>query len=1133
MADRPSRASVAPASRRPIEPSSAGHRPPILAEDYGGCPTREGSPNEGRKVAIRYVADGAAGQGQTGRRSAGLFEQNRLVISRRVDRVFAGLMAFQWIAGIMAAVFLSPRAWDGDVGRVHSHVWAAVLVGGLVASLPVALALLRPGAASTRHVIAAGQMLMGALLIHLSGGRIETHFHIFGSLAFLALYRDWRVLITASAVAAIDHLLRGLFWPQSVYGVLAASGWRWAEHVGWVVFEDVVLVGSCRQGVREMREVADRQAQLEATREGIEATVRERTEALRETTERVLEGEARTRAILGAAADGIVTFDDRGIVESLNDAAEAIFGLAPGEMVGREIASLIPAVAGLAGDEAACHPRDGPAVRSGREVEGRRRDGSRFAMDMAVSEALVGGRRLSVAIVRDITERKRAEEVLRARTRDLESAQAQLTASAEFAAALNQSEVLATYRAALRSLSRTLGVPAAVVYAVGDDGRAVARCAVGLDSRMLDSDRFSGDGLPAEVARTGEIQTLAGPFDSSDLRIRVGLGEVELSAVVGWPIVSNRRCIGVLLTAHVSPPTADHRTFLLSGLDQLAIRMGGFRVEEQRARLLADLQAQSKALEAAKGEAERASRVKSEFLANMSHELRTPMNSIMGFTQRLIRKLGGTIQERELDALRTVDRNAKHLLGLINSILDLSKIEAGKMELQKVRLDLTAAIREVAEQGASLVDNKPVEVVLDLPEGPIHIDGDRVALKQMILNLLSNGIKYTDRGTVTIGLGVTVDDKLGQVARVAVRDTGVGIKPEDRGRLFRQFTQLDGSPTRKVGGTGLGLVITDQYVRMHGGRIDVASEYGRGSEFAVLLPLQAAPAVAETREAGPAPASTPILPEANGPSPPAEPAPATESGPTAAGVTILCVDDAPDILKYLQLTFQDVGYEVVLAGDHDGALRGARGRRPDLICLDLKMPGRDGFDVMRSLREDPELASVPILVVSAGGEERRAIGAGARSYLSKPVDADGLVAAVRCLLGSEVGGVLIVEDSPDTTELLASALVENGLTVRTAANGREGLDRLAEAVPSAIILDLMMPVMDGFAFLEQLKGHPDWERIPVVVLSAKILEPDERLGLRRSVAAILTKGGDDPTSVIDALLKAALPGRRLAREVAT
>ena len=605
---------------------------------------------------------------------------------------------------------------------------------------------------------------------------------------------------------------------------------------------------------------------------------------------------------------------------------------------------MIPALTHLGGDSAAPHPRDGRVGRVGREVEGRRRDGSRFAMDIAISEALVGGRRLSVAIVRDITERKRAEE----------------------------------------------------------------------------------------------------------------------------------------------------------------------------------------ALEAAKGEAERSSRVKSEFLANMSHELRTPMNSIMGFTQRLIRKLGGTIQEREMDALRTVDRNAKHLLGLINNILDLSKIEAGKMELQKVRLDLAAAVREVAEQGASLVDGKPVEVVLEIPDEPIDLDGDRVALKQVVLNLLSNGIKYTDRGTVTIKLGVARDDQLGQVARIAFLDTGVGIKPEDRGRLFKQFTQLDGSPTRKVGGTGLGLVITDQYVRMHGGRIDVSSEYSRGSEFAVLLPLQIGPPIPETRELPPATATVTPAPPAT-----AETDLPSRDASTAPGVMILCVDDEPDILKYLQLTFQDAGYEVALAEDHDGALRGARHRRPDLICLDLNMPGRNGFDVMKSLREDPELANIPVLVVSASSEKQRALSAGASSFLTKPVHADTLVAAVRGLLGSKVGSVLIVEDNPDTTELLSSTLAEHGMRVRTASNGREGLDRLSEELPTAIVLDLMMPVMDGFAFLEQFRLGPDWSGVSVIIHSAKILEPEELVRLGRSVAAILTKGGDDTMSVIDAVFKASPPRLRRPLEVVT
>jgi len=201
--------------------------------------------------------------GSASRRAGDLFAEYQLEIYKRTDRLFAGLMGFQWIAGIIFALWVSPLAWAGSESRTHVHVWAAVFLGGAICLFPALLGMLRPGEASTRYTIAVAQMLMGALLIHLTGGRIETHFHVFGSLAFLAFYRDWRVLIPATVVVALDHLLRGIFWPQSVYGVLVASQWRWLEHAAWVVFEDVILIVSCRRSIAEMQDTAERTAALE------------------------------------------------------------------------------------------------------------------------------------------------------------------------------------------------------------------------------------------------------------------------------------------------------------------------------------------------------------------------------------------------------------------------------------------------------------------------------------------------------------------------------------------------------------------------------------------------------------------------------------------------------------------------------------------------------------------------------------------------------------------------------------------------------------------------------------------------------------------------------------------------------
>jgi signal transduction histidine kinase/CheY-like chemotaxis protein/CHASE3 domain sensor protein len=732
------------------------------------------------------------------------------------------------------------------------------------------------------------------------------------------------------------------------------------------------------------------------------------------------------------------------------------------------------------------------------------------------------------SVEREMGERRRSEAAL-----------SRLASATEFAAALNQNGMLDTYQAALRCINRVAGIPLAVVYDVGREDKPEPRCAVGPDQLPLEASMFAGDGLPAAVMRTGAVEVLAGPFSVPELRLRFGIGEVTIRSVVGWPILFQDRCIGALVTAHLGPLDDERRGFVTAALGQLAVRMHGFQVEQHRLKLLTDLQVQSQALETARHDAERASRVKSEFLANMSHELRTPMNSIMGFTQRLLKKLGATLPERELDALQTVDRNAKHLLRLINSILDLSKVEAGKVEIQRTHFDLRLVIREAADQSAPLADGKPVAVKLELPDREVPFDGDRALLGQVVLNLLSNGIKFTVQGTVTIALDEAQDETLGRVARIAVRDTGIGIKAGDRARLFQEFTQLDGSTTRKAGGTGLGLVISARFVHLHGGRIEVASEHGRGSEFTVLLPLEARSShdspdpmrYDDTRTVDANTVGSPVpsrsfaqgddatirvdLPHLKtvrfGCEPPSE-----RGLPRA---TILCVDDQPDILKFLKLTFEDAGYEVQVACDYDGALKRARAGHPDLICLDLCMPGKDGFQVMNALRDDPGLARVPVVVVSISREEARVLAAGARCYLAKPVESDDLVATVREILALERGSVLVVEDDPDTLRLLATTLAEHGLHVRTACNGREALDRLAEATPDAIVLDLMMPVMDGLTFLGHIQRDPVWSKIPVVILTAKTLEPAELAQLNQLGAAILTKGRLDTEQVVDAILR--------------
>jgi signal transduction histidine kinase len=486
------------------------------------------------------------------RRSAALFAVYQHDIYRRTDRLFAGLMAFQWLLGIAFALLVSPLTWEGDQSSTHLHVWAAVFLGGVISLFPALLGWFRAGHDSTRHIIAVAQMLMGALLIHLTGGRIETHFHVFGSLAFLAFYRDWRVLVPATIVVALDHMLRGMFWPQSVYGVMVASEWRWLEHSAWVAFEDIFLVMACLRSVTEMRETANRTA--------------------------TLEHEVRTRLEAETAA------------REANDRSDGLLQVA---------------------------------------VEAR------------------------------------------------------------------------------------------------------------------DAERHNA---------------------------------VRLSALVEELRVTQRQ-------------------------------------------------------------AEAATRAKSEFLASMSHELRTPLNAIILYSELLqeeARDHGGDAAIGDLQRIRS---SGKHLLELINGILDLSKIEAGKMGLEIERFDVKTMIESLADTVAPLVEKNRNVLVVRCADDLGELNGDLTKTRQILLNLLSNAGKFTTDGTVT------VDVHRGALSgapcvEFVVADTGVGMSEQQSRSVFEPFTQADVTTTRKYGGTGLGLAIVARFCELMGGSITVDTHLGAGSTFIVKLPLE-------------------------------------------------------------------------------------------------------------------------------------------------------------------------------------------------------------------------------------------------------------------------------------------------------
>jgi two-component system, sensor histidine kinase and response regulator len=455
-------------------------------------------------------------------RAESLFRTHQQSIYRQTDRMFAYLMAAQWVAGIVFALLVAPRTWAGSSSQVHVHVWAAVVIGGLVSVFPAALALWRPGAASTRYTVATAQMLMSALLIHLTGGRIETHFHVFGSLAFLAFYRDWRVLVPATVVVAADHALRGYFWPESVYGVVLPSEWRWIEHAAWVIFEDLFLVISCVRGTRELRAIGVQTANL----------------------------------------------------ESVN------------------------------------------------------RDQARRAIEL---------------------------------------------------------------------------------------GELVAR------------------------------------------------------------------------------------------------------------------------LRLTQAQAEAATQAKNEFVANMSHELRTPLNAITLYSELLQEDAVDAGRPSEVEDLGRIQMASKHLLGLINGILDLSKVEAGKMEVHIETFNVAPMVAELVSTMAPLIRANGNSLDVDVNEDVGTMEGDLTKTRQVLFNLLSNAGKFTTNGLVTLS-ATRQASASGDVMEFIVSDTGIGITDAQKAKLFKPFAQADTSISRKYGGTGLGLALVSGFCQLMGGEVSVASEPGKGATFIVRLP---------------------------------------------------------------------------------------------------------------------------------------------------------------------------------------------------------------------------------------------------------------------------------------------------------
>jgi two-component system, sensor histidine kinase and response regulator len=873
--------------------------------------------------------------GTTAERAAERYKQLLRAGHCRIDYLFAFLLLLEWSGAVAFALLVSPDTWVGDAVSLHANVWAAIVLGGEIVGLPIVLALTLPGRAVTRHVIAIGQMLMSALLIHLSAGRIEAHFHVFGSLAFLALYRDWKVMISASLVVAADHFLRGVFWPMSVFGSLTVSPWRWAEHSAWVVFEDVVLIHGGFQSLRELRELASRQAEIEIANATMEQEVQDRTAQLRlanaELTRQageLLESKNLMASIVETAPDAILTIDHGGRVTEFNPAAEAMFGYAKRDSVGKHLEELIAQLSRYDTLNELFTSNAVPFVRCSQEAAAVRSDGTEFPAELTITSVERAGLSpLYVGFLRDLTSRKLAEETLR------------------------------------------------------------------------------------QAAETAQA----------------------------------------------------------------------------------------------------ASRAKSEFLANMSHEIRTPMNGVIGMTELA---LDTDLTPRQREYLGLVKSSADSLLTVINDILDFSKIEAGKLSLDPTPFALRNALDETLQALAMRAHAKGLELACRIaPEVPDAVIGDLGRLRQVVVNLVGNAIKFTERGEVVASVSLEASGDETVQLKVAVADTGIGISVQNMRAIFRPFEQADGSTTRRFGGTGLGLTISSKLVELMGGQISVQSEIGVGSTFwfTVKLGLQS------QNGSGCGDIEVPLL----------------------EGLPVLIVDDNATNRLILEEVVRSWGARPTAVDCGPAALEELQRAVPrhepfPIVLVDGMMPGMDGLDLAGLIRATPAIADVRILLLTSAGhpeDTTRCRALDISACLTKPVRQSELFDAlmkgmsfwnraerVRPLRHAaddrisplpelEHLHILLAEDHPVNQKVAVRMLQHQGHSVAVVADGRQALAELDAGEFDVVLMDLQMPEMDGFEALRAIRDRETHtgRHVTVIALTAHAMQGDRERCLEAGFDGYLPK----------------------------
>jgi PAS domain S-box-containing protein len=775
---------------------------------------------------------------------------------------------------------------------------------------------------------------------------------------------------------------------------------------------------------------------------------------------RLFDESRKFRLGLERSADAVFMTDLEGTIVYANPAFTNIYGYTPDEVIGKNPRIL---KSGLLSKEDYRQFWEALLAKNtvSREIINKAKDG-RFVPIADTNSPILDEKEDILgflAIHTDITERKENEEAIRRRNE-------YLAASTEIGRLVTSTLDLETiFTRSVNLIVERFSFYYASIFIIEETGfKAILQEGTGKAGQILKERKHSlaigSNSTVGKATSSGEVVAVNDVALDAIHKHNPLLPETKAEAAV--PLKIGNRIIGVLdiQATEVNAFSEDEIAILQLLADQIAVGIDNARSYNIAQQAVEEMR--------------EVDRLKSQFLANMSHELRTPLNSIIGFARVILKGIDGPITELQQQDLTAIFNSGQHLLGLINDILDLSRIEAGKMELTFDEVNMAELISSVMSTAAGLIKDRPITLKREIPEDLPLVRADAMRVRQVLINFLSNAAKFTEEGEIVVKAHVEESTKGQPILIVSVTDTGPGIATEDQSKLFQPFSQVDASLTRKVGGSGLGLSICQHLIQMHGGRIGIHSAVGQGSTFYFSVPV-------------------------------------FQNKPETEGLdnnrVILAIDDDPQIISLYERYLQPKGFQVIGLNDPSKAKERVKQLKPFAITLDIMMPGYDGWQVLTDLKSSSETREVPVVICSIVEDEDKGFSLGATDYLIKPILEEDLLNALDRLNGDgSIREVLVIDDDPNDLRLLGKMISEQGkYKVVLAEGGPAGWKIISSKAPHAIVLDLFMPEMDGFTILEQMRQDKKLRDVPVIVITGADLTTDQQKQLANLGKHLLQK----------------------------